>query len=146
MNFNETIPFLFVQISTFYKVEIEKQLNEFDLHAGQIFVLFELWKTDGQSQIDLSSSLKLSPPTINKMIKSLANNGFIVSAPCSNDGRLMRAYLTPKGVAIRPQVEDKWKKLEERLTSNLTVTEQLVLSQLFGKLIENLSSPKETLL
>ncbi|SRR5215204_4321805 len=138
MNFNETLPFLFAQISTFYKVEIEKELNEFELHSGQIFILFELWKIDGLSQIELSSKLKVSPPAVNKMVKSLTKNGFVVSSDCSKDGRVMRVFLTPKGVAIRPQVEEKWQKLEEKLVGNLTPTERLVLSQLFGKLVENL--------
>ena len=138
MNFNDTLPFLFAQISTFYKVEIEKELNQFELHSGQIFVLFELWKTDGLSQIELSNNLKVSPPAINKMVKSLARNGFVVCSGCSKDGRVMRVFITPKGVAIRPQVEEKWRKLEEKLVGNLTATEQLVLSQLFGKVVENL--------
>jgi MarR family transcriptional regulator, organic hydroperoxide resistance regulator len=142
MNFNETLPSLFAQISTFYKVEIEKELNEFDLHSGQIFVLFELWKTDGLSQIDLSTNLKISPPAINKMVKSLARNRFVISSACSKDGRVVRVFLTPKGVAIRPQVEEKWRKLEEKLVGNLTTTEQLMLSQLFSKLVENLLAAK----
>ncbi|HEY8560572.1 MAG TPA: MarR family transcriptional regulator [Pyrinomonadaceae bacterium] len=121
-------------------MEIEKELNEFELHAGQIFVLFELWKTDGMSQIELSSNLKISPPAINKMVKSLAGNGFVVSSVCSKDTRAKRVYLTPKGAAIRPRVEEKWRKLEEKLIGNLTATEQLVLNQLFGKLIENLTA------
>jgi MarR family transcriptional regulator, organic hydroperoxide resistance regulator len=145
MIFIETLPSLVAQISTFYKVEIEKELNEFDLHAGQIFVLFELWKTDGLSQIELSNSLKISPPAVNKMVKSLARSGFVVNSTCSKDGRVMRVFLTPKGVAIRPQVEEKWRKLEERLVGNLTATEQLVLSQLFGKLVENLSAKGDIL-
>ena len=140
MNFNETIPFLLTQMATFYKVEIEKELNELDLHSGQIFVLFELWKIDGSSQIELSQNLKVSPPAINKMVKSLARNGFVVNSACQNDGRVTRVFLTPKGVAIRPQVEEKWQKLEEKLIGSLTATEQLVLSQLFGKLTENLKS------
>ncbi len=138
MDFNETLPFLFAQISTYHKVEIEKQLNEFNLHAGQIFILFELWRTDGLSQIELAGNLKLSPPTINKMVKSLMNNGFVATKVCPNDGRVMRVYLTMQGAAIRPQVEEKWQKLEEKLVANLTATEQLVLSQLFGKIVENL--------
>ncbi len=142
MNFNETLSFLFAQISTYYKVEIEKQLNEFNLHAGQIFILFELWRNDALSQIELAGNLKLSPPTINKMVKSLMKNGFVATAVCPNDGRVMRVYLTPQGAAIRPQVEEKWRNLEEKLVANLTATEQLVLSQLFGKLIENLVEPK----
>jgi DNA-binding MarR family transcriptional regulator len=138
MDFKETLPYLFAQITTFYKVEIEKQLNEFGLHAGQIFILFALWETDGLSQVEIAAKLKLSPPTINKMVKSLAGNGFVISASSQTDGRVTEIYLTPKGVAIRPQVEEKWRKLEERLVANLTATEQLVLSQLFGKLVENL--------
>jgi MarR family transcriptional regulator, organic hydroperoxide resistance regulator len=138
MNFNETLPFLFAQISTFFKVEIEKELNEFELHSGQIFILFEIWKSDGLSQIELSANLKVSPPAINKMVKSLARNGFVVSSACSKDGRVMRVFLTPKGAAIRPRVEEKWQKLEEKLIGRLTATEQLVLSQLFGKIVESL--------
>ena len=142
MQFSETVPYLIVQISTFYKVEIEKELNEFDLHSGQIFILFELWKDDGLSQIDLSTRLKVSPPTINKMVKSLAKNGFVVIAACPKDGRLMRVFLTPKGAAIRPRVEEKWRKLEEKIVANLTPTEHLVLNQLFGRLIDNLLTGK----
>lgn len=142
MNFNETLPFLFAQISTYYKVEIEKQLNEFNLHAGQIFIIFELWANDGLSQIELAANLKLSPPTINKMVKSLVNNDFVVTSACPGDGRVVRVYLTPKGAAIRPQVEEKWRKIEDKLVANLTPTEQLVLSQLFRKLVENLLSAK----
>lgn len=138
MHFNETLPYLLAQISTYFKVQIEKQLKEFNLHSGQIFILFELWKTDGLSQIDLSANLKVSPPTINKMVKSLKKNGFVACAVCATDGRIMRVYLTPQGVAIRPKVEEMWSKLEIGLVENLTVTEQLVLSQLFIKINETI--------
>ena len=140
MNIYETMPFLISQMATQYKVEIERELKELDLHSGQIFVLIELWKTDGLSQIEISLNLKISPPAINKMVKSLARNGFVISSPCPKDGRVVRVFLTPKGVAIRPKVEEKWRKLEESLVGNLTTTEQLVLSQLFGKLVENLTA------
>lgn len=144
MNFNETTTYLLTQISTFLKVEIEKQLAQFDLHSGQIFVLFELWNTDGQSQIEIANRLRLSPPTINKMVKSLTQNGFVATKACPHDGRIMRVYITPKGAAIRPSVEEKWRKLDELLGTNLTPTEQLVLTQLFSKLLENLSLPKNS--
>lgn len=140
MNFAETMPYLLTQMATYYKVEIEKELKELDLHSGQIFILFELWKTDGLSQIELSFNLGISPPAVNKMVKSLSRNGFVVNSPCPKDGRVVRVFSTPKGVAIRPQVEERWLKLEERLVGNLTATEQLVLSQLFGKLVQNLST------
>lgn len=141
MIFEETLPYLFTQISTFYRVEIEKALAEIDLHSGQIFILFELWKTDGLSQIELSTNLKVSPATINKMVKSLEKSGFIVNSRSPLDKRVMRVFLTLRGAAIRPMVEEKWHKLEQRLLGDLTATEQLVLSQLFNKLIGNLLNP-----
>lgn len=138
MIFEETLPYLFTQVSTFYRAEIEKTLAEIDLHSGQIFILFELWKTDGLSQVELSANLKVSPATINKMVKSLDKSGFVVNTKCPNDRRVMRVFLTLRGAAIRPQVEEKWHKLEQKLLGDLTATEQLVLSQLFGKLIGNI--------
>lgn len=139
MHFEQSLPYFFAKLSTFYRVEIEKQLKEFDLHAGQIFVLFELWQADGSSQIELSKKLNLSPPTVNRMIKSLQKNRFIICSPNQSDGRIVNVFLTPKGVAIRPRIEEKWIAIEEKLIANLTPTEQLVLSQLFGKLLENLA-------
>jgi len=137
MKFNETLPYFFAQFSTSFKVELEKNLVEFDLHSGQIFVLFALWENDGMSQIDLANILNLSPPTINKMVKSLQKNGFVICSPGKSDGRIINVFLSPKAVAIRPQVESIWQKIEEKLTLNLTPTEQLVLNQLLGKIVEN---------
>ena len=144
MKFEESLPYLFTQISTFYRVEIEKTLAEIELHSGQIFILFELWKTDGLSQIELSTNLKVSPATINKMVKNLEKSGFVINTKSPSDGRVMLVYLTMKGVAIRPQVEERWQKLEQKLLGDLTATERLVLSQLFGKLTENLLNESDT--
>ena len=142
MIFSETLPYLIAQLSTYFKVQIEKTLQEFNLHSGQIFILFELWKTDGLSQIELSTNLRVSAPTINKMVKSLKTNGFVACAGCPTDGRLLRIYLTPKSAAIRPQIEETWKKLELGLVENLTATEQLILSQLFIKMNETILNNK----
>jgi MarR family transcriptional regulator, organic hydroperoxide resistance regulator len=134
MIFNETLPYLFVQISTAFKSNLERNLNEIGLHSGQVFILFELWENDGMSQIDLSANLKLSPPTINKMVKSLADNGFVICQKCDLDGRLMRVFLTQKSRNIRIEVEQIWRDCEESLMTNLTATEKLILAQLFEKL------------
>ena len=145
MKFEESLPYLFTQVSTLYKVEIEKSLNELGLHAGQVFILFELWKTDGLSQIELSRNIKVSPATINKMVKSLVSGGFVVNSNSPDDNRVKLVFLTLRGAAVRPEVEKLWQKLEQRLLGDLTATEQLVLSQLFGKLIANLANSSESL-
>jgi DNA-binding MarR family transcriptional regulator len=114
-------------------------MNAIGLHSGQIFVLISLWKKDGQSQIELVNNLALTAPTVNKMVKSLIRSGFIECRKCSSDGRLMRVFLTDKGIECQSLAAEQWSKIESQSYSNLTETEKLVLSQLFLKLKENLS-------
>lgn len=139
MNFENSTTYIVTQIAIAYRIYLERAMNEIGLHSGQIFVLISLWKTDGQSQVDLVKNLTLSAPTVNKMVKSLVKNGFIECRKCSSDGRLMRVFLTEKGTECQSLAAEQWSKIETRSYSNLTETEKLILSQLFVKLKENLS-------
>ncbi len=139
MNFENSTTYILTQLAIAYRTYLEKAMNGIGLHSGQIFVLISLWKTDGQSQIDLVKNLTLTAPTINKMVKSLAKNGFIECRKCSSDGRLMRVFLTEKGIECQSLAAEQWSKIEAQSYSNLTETEKLILSQLFVKLKENLS-------
>ncbi len=139
MDFENTVTYDLTQLAIAYRTYLERAMNEIGLHSGQIFVLISLWKADGQSQVELVKNLNLTPPTINKMVKSLMTGGFVECCKCENDGRVMRVYLTNKGREIEILVAEKWNKLETQSYSNLTETEKLVLSQLFIKLKENLS-------
>lgn len=138
MNFENSMTYILTQISIAYRAYLERAMNEIGLHSGQVFVLISLWKTDGQSQIDLVKSLELTAPTVNKMVKSLMTGGFVECRKCGNDGRMMRVFLTDKGIQCQASVAEQWDKIEAQSYSNLTETEKLVLSQLFSKLKENL--------
>ena len=139
MDFENTVTYILTQLAIAYRSYLERALNEIGLHSGQIFVLISLWKNDGQSQIDLVKNLNLSAPTINKMVKSLIAGDFVECRKCSTDGRIMRVFLTEKGIQCQSLVAEQWHKIETQSYSNLTETEKLVLSQLFVKLRENLS-------
>lgn len=144
IDFENTINYFLIQLTTTIKVDLEKLLSELNLHSGQIFVLFALWNTDGQSQIDLAKSLNLTAPTINKMIKSLESSGFVECRKCHSDGRLIRVFLTEKANNCRDAVLEIWRKMESQTFSNLTDTEKLVLGQLFEKIKENLVQNRKT--
>ncbi len=134
MNIEESVTYLMTQISIAYRNNLQKAMNDIGLHGGQVFVLIALWKNDGQPQIDLAKELVLTPPTINKMIGSLERNGFVENRKCSEDGRMMRVFLTVKGTQSKIAVEEQWAKLESESFSNLTETEKLILRQIFEKL------------
>ncbi|MBA3285641.1 MAG: MarR family transcriptional regulator [Nitrosopumilus sp.] len=138
MDIENSLTFLLTKISTAHQNMLQKIMNEIGLQRGQVFVLISLWKTDGQSQIDLVNHLNLSAPTINKMVGNLIKNGFVECKKCSQDGRMMRVYLTEKSVQIKNSAEEKWIKLETQSFAFLTETEKLILSQLFGKIKNNL--------
>ena len=139
MDFENSTTYILTQMAIAYRSYLERALNEIGLHSGQVFILISLWKTDGQSQIDLVRNLNLTAPTINKMIKSLAAKDFVKCNKCPSDGRVMRVFLTEKGIQCQSLVAEQWRKIEAQSYANLTETEKLVLAQLFIKLRENLN-------
>jgi len=136
MNFENTTSFLLAKVTIAHRNALQKSVNAAGLHSGQVFVMFELWKNDGQRQIDLAARLGLSPPTVNKILGGLLENDFVTRAKYEDDGRSTRIFLTPKGKAIRGQLEVQWTKLEEQTVLALTNTESLMLKQLLEKLLE----------
>lgn len=138
MNFETDFIFGVTQFSNAFRDALDKSLREIGLYSGQVFVLIFLWESDNQTQTALAEKLNLSAPTIHKMVKSLAENKFVVSAKCAYDARQMRVSLTEKGVEIRPLVERQWIKVEEAVFSSLTETEKLIFRQLVNKIRENL--------
>ena len=144
IDFKNTITYLLTPISNAYWANLEKAMNDINLHSGQVFVLVALWKQDGQSQIELSKNMNVAPPTVNKMVKSLIESGFIRSQRDTKDTRIVRIFLTKKGNDCKNLIEEQWLKLEVQILSNFTETEKLILFDLFGKLKKNLTGNLST--
>ncbi len=142
MLLNTSVTYSFTQLANNFRYKFDLKMNELSLHGGQVFVLICLWSLDGQSQIDLAEHLNLSAPTVNKMVKSLIGGGFVECRQCENDGRIMRVYLTPRGIEHQKLVEEKFAEFEIDFFSSLTETERLILTQIFEKLKGNLLSRK----
>ena len=138
MDFFTSINYLLNQVFIAYRSNLEKSLNEIGLHSGQVFILIDLWNEDGRSQNQIAKSLNLSAPTINKMIKSLAQNGFLQMTKSDFDGRASIITLTEKGLEICGQVEQIWQDLETDIYSNLTPTDKIIFNQLLEKIRDNL--------
>ena len=113
-------------------------MNEIGLHYSQISILNALWDDDGQSQAEFVRALKVSAPTVNKMITSLAKSNFVQCKKCKKDSRMVRVFLTKKGKDIRSQVREQWQKLEEMILQDFSETEKMLFSLLLEKLKKNL--------
>ena len=136
MRFEDTAAYLLAKATVIHKNSLQKYANSVGLHSGQVFVMMELWKTDGQRQIDLAARLGLSPPTVNKILGGLLENDFVTRARYEDDARSTRIFLTKKGVDVREALEQAWEELEQQTLATLTDTEALMLKQLLQKLAQ----------
>ena len=136
MRFEDTAAFLLSKVSVLHKNSLQKYASSVGLHSGQVFVMIELWKTDGQRQIDLAANLGLSPPTVNKILGGLLGSDFVTRARYEDDARSTRIFLTPKGVEVREALEQAWEEFEDHTLGPLTDTEALMLKQLLQKLFQ----------
>ena len=134
IRFEDTVSYLLARVSTAFRNSLERRMGEIGLHGGQIFVLFELWQQDGLRQVDIAKRLSVSAPTVNKMLKGLADINLVTNSRIDNDARSTRIFLTDRGREMRGEVEAQWLELEENVLSGLTETERLVLFELLSKL------------
>lgn len=134
VKFEDTATYRLARVTTAYRNALERHLAGVGLHGGQVFVLIELWRQDGVRQVDIAARLNLSAPTINKILKGLAEINLIKTSRERGDARSTRIFLTEKGRKIRGEVADQWLELESEYLSTLTETERLILPALLAKL------------
>lgn len=135
MELETTVSFLLAKAAVDHRNLVQRTMNEIGLHSGQVFVLLELWKSDGQRQIDLAARLGLSAPTVNKILGGLLEKDLVTRARYEDDARSTRIFLTDDGEQARAAVEAQWLRLESEVTAALTDTEALMLKQLLQKML-----------
>lgn len=133
MDIEETASYALARLGTSHRSLLDKYMQAVGLHSGQVFILMELWKKDGQRQTDLALRLDVSAPTINKILGGLLEGDFVTRARYEDDARSTRIFLTQKGLDVRPVVEQQWMELEELALGGLTDTERLIFKQLLAK-------------
>jgi DNA-binding MarR family transcriptional regulator len=135
MKIEDSVSYLLAKLTISHRNLLEKSVTEIGLHSGQVFVMMELWKKDGQRQVDLAEKLNLAPPTVNKILGGLLEADFVKRAKYEDDARSTRIFLTEKGKDVKEALEDKWAELELQTIEGMTQTEALILKQLLQKMM-----------
>ncbi len=118
----------------------EQKMCDVGLHSGQAQVLSVLWKEDGLSQAEIVRELNISPPTVNTLVNKLEKNRYVKLKKSRNDKRLVRVYLTKKGLSKRSETEKQWLEIEEEVLKNLSDTEKVLALMLLEKIKNSLQS------
>src|SRR5690349_5586534 len=105
MKIEGTVSFMLSRVTTAFRNSLERSMSGIGLHSGQVFILLELWKRDGQRQVDLAARLGVTTPTINKMLLGLIDSGLVRRLRLENDNRATRIYLTETGSYLKEPVE-----------------------------------------
>ena len=135
MKIEDSISYLLAKLTIAHRNLLERSVTEVGLHSGQVFVMMELWKKDGQRQVDLAEMLNLAPPTVNKILGGLLESDFVKRAKYEDDARSTRIFLTDKGKEVKGALEEKWTELEAQTIEGMTPTEALILKQLLQKMM-----------
>lgn len=110
------------------------------VHAGQQFILRELWREDGLTPGQIAGRLDLATPTVTKMTSRMEAAGLVERRPHPSDRRLVRIHLTGRGRALQDVMSHEVQQVTERALRTLTPEERAQLVRLLGEMHRNLAS------
>jgi MarR family transcriptional regulator, organic hydroperoxide resistance regulator len=93
-----------------------------------------LWNEDGRTPGEIAVRANVSPPAVVKMSGRLVDAGLITRRRDDRDNRLVRLWLTDAGRALRQPIESERRRLEERVTEDLTEAERRILLSALTKI------------
>ncbi|TCK97721.1 DNA-binding MarR family transcriptional regulator [Natranaerovirga hydrolytica] len=116
MNYNreDSLNFLLTKVIKLRRKKLHTLLSEIDMHPGQHAILYLLWEEDGQTQKALCTKVMIKPSSTTVVLQRMEKNGLVTREMDLEDKRISRVYLTDKGKAIKPMVDQTLKTMEEK--------------------------------
>ncbi|MER7576183.1 MarR family transcriptional regulator [Streptomyces sp. NPDC126514] len=127
------------RVSRLHRMLAGSLLRELGLYPGQELVMMQLWDTGAQRQTELAKVLDSDAATMTRTIQRLEKAGFVRRSPDPTDKRASLIEPTAASQALRRQVEEVWRRLEQ-----LTVADAADDAQ--GRLLDQLLTLEDNLL
>jgi DNA-binding MarR family transcriptional regulator len=123
----------------------EAHLQPAGLTVGQFGVMAQLyggslWRGP-MSMKELANMLGMDPTTLNRTLKPLEAQGFVITAPDSNDRRARCIELTTSGRQRLAQAMPLWRAADDELRRTVGAEAAVALSGLLGLASEKLRKP-----
>lgn len=107
------------------------------VHAGQNFVLDELWREDGLTPGELARRIGVDVSTVTRTAQRMEAAGLVARAPDQGDARLIRVFLSERGRALRgelpPVLATVYAQALKELTPDQRATLIALLRQVAGQ-------------
>ncbi|MEU8386135.1 MarR family transcriptional regulator [Streptosporangium sp. NPDC048865] len=127
-----------------HRVLLAGLLGEIDLYPGQERVMGALWDNGPQSQNALARIVGVDVSTMTKTLQRLERSGFVSRRPDAANRRISIVDVTPRGHALRPEVDRVLAEVHRRMIQGLTAEQAGELSVLLSVVRNNLCHEEKT--
>ncbi len=124
---------------------LEKKLSDSKIGRGQYDFLFVIGKREGINQQELADHLFIGKSTTTKVVKNLVKLDYVKRVVDENDKRNYRLYLTEKGHAFKPQLEETFFDMISLFSKDFSKDEYQVLLSGLKRVAKSLKKEKEGL-
>jgi MarR family transcriptional regulator, organic hydroperoxide resistance regulator len=121
-----------------HRVLLAGLLGEIDLYPGQERVMGALWDNGPQSQNGLAKIVGIDVSTMTKTLQRLERSGFVSRRPDPANRRISIVDVTPRGHALRPEVDRVLAEMHRRMIEGLTAEQTDELLVLLSVVRDNL--------
>jgi DNA-binding MarR family transcriptional regulator len=126
--------------------ETSKKLREvgsavlfpFGVRLGQNLLLEALWEQDGLTPGEIADRLRIAGPTAVRMAQRMETRGLLERRRDSQDGRLVRVYLTQFGRRLRDPMDKAFADLDAHAMAALNAAERDEFARLLGLVLNGL--------
>lgn len=137
MNYQDLHYLLLLGFNRSNKAIVSKTSLE-GLMPGQPKILEFLLEHDGCTQKEIGNGCVLDKSTVTSLLSRMILLEQIVKAPCSQDRRVTRIYLTQKGRALAKRVESICSSVNKAAWQGITQEDRRHFIQTFQNILENL--------
>jgi MarR family transcriptional regulator, organic hydroperoxide resistance regulator len=131
---------LFTRASKLMRGAADAAFSRHGVRVGQNLVLEVLWEENDLTPGEIARRLRVSTPTVVKMVARMETAGLVSRRRDAEDARLVRLSVTERGRAVRGAIEDELRRLEEQATHSLSAAERRQLEATLATLVANLEA------
>lgn len=134
----ETLGMIFSNTLRVYQRHHHMIFSSLGLHRGQQRLFFTLYRENALTQIELANRMKISAPTLTRMIQNLEKKGFVARRKDRTDLRRTIVYLTGKGKERHDIIAQKLHLEDEKIFQTFSTEDKDLLKKYLFRIQDQL--------
>ena len=120
------------------RARADRALIPLGMRLGQYQVLRALWEEDGLTPRQLAERAAVEMPTVTRTVQRMIRDGLVRREANPKDARSVRILLTPRGLALREEVEVALAREMRVAFDGISEADQAQLVRMLGLIQGNL--------